>query len=330
MSMLPSDLHFYGSAVMADDDSVLAIGGVIDLTRGFTFADMNVDGGVQVVSSNAGDTTQSVTVYYKNSAGAILNEIKALVGQTPQTLAATMRTLMKAIKSATCAGDVAVEAQTAERSNTAQGAGGGTDTIQLDAGASAVDRFYVGMVIRTTGGAGPNQVRKIIDYRGSDKLAVVNRPWDVAVTATTTFRIARGMVFEKSPSEILEVRRAHYDVAADDLLGITRKYYEKVFLKNTHGSLSLLSAQVIELSDPTAKMAFGVAASLDDSGTNGGSNNRLVAPSAITFDSATKNVIGGTLAAGQAQGVWLEFTRSPGDAALKSTYLPKGSGVSSA
>jgi hypothetical protein len=314
---------------MPDDDSILGIGGAIDLTRAFTFADLTVDGGVQVVSSSAADTTQSITVYYKNVAGAILNEVEPLTGQTPATLAATMRTLMKAIKSATCAGDVAVEAQTAERSNTAQGAGGGTDTIQLDAGASAVDRFYIGMVIRTTGGAGPNQIRHIIDYRGSDKLAVVNRPWDVAVTATTTFRIAVGMVFEKSPSEITEVRRAHYNVAADDLLGSTRKYYEKIFFKNTHGSLSLATATILELSDPTTKMAFGVAASLDDTGTNGGGNNRQVAPSGITFDSATKNIIGGTLAAGVAQGVWLEFTRLAGDAALKSNYLPQGTGSSS-
>ena len=72
---------------------------------------------------------------------------------------ATIDRLMKAIKSATTAGDVAVMASTAERTGTAQA--GSLDTITLDVGASAVDDFFVGMVIRITSGTGSDQLRMI-------------------------------------------------------------------------------------------------------------------------------------------------------------------------
>lgn len=331
MAILLSELKWYGSAVMPDDDTILGIGGAIALTRKFEFADLTVDGLVQAVSSNSGDTTQTVTAHYRNIAGTLLNEVKTLTGLTPVAFAATMRTLMKAIKSATTVGDVAVEAQTAERSNTAQGAGGGTDTIQLDGGASAVNDFYSGMVIRITSGGGANQIAQIIHYVGATKIATVGKPWGSAVGATSVFRISRGMVFEKTPSEILEVRRIFYDVAADDDLGTTRTFYEKFFVKNTHGSLSLTSAKEIEGGDPSGKVTFGVAATLGDTGTNGGANNRQVAPAGMTFDSADKAMAAsGVLGAGAAQGVWIKLTLAPGDAAAKSYYIPTAQGDTAA
>ena len=81
------------------------------------------------------------------------------------------------------------------RSSTATG--GGASTITLDAGASAVDDYYNGCYVRTTGGTGgggtggaDNQARKIIDYVGSTKVATVGRPWEVQpVGASTTFDI---------------------------------------------------------------------------------------------------------------------------------------------
>lgn len=328
MPILVSDLRWYGSASMPDSDTPTAIGGAMDASKVFEFVDLNADGTVQAVSSAVGDTTQTVTVHYRNAAGTLTSEVKTLTGQTPVAFIATMRTLMKALKSATCAGDVAVEASTAERTGTAQGAGGETNTIQLDASASGTDGYYNGMAIRITGGAGINQIARIISYKGSTKTAWVSKVWGTAVDATSVFRISRGMVFEKSPTETMEVRRIFYDAAADDPLGSTRNYYEKVFIKNTHGTLTLSAAQVIESSDPSGKVTFGVAATLDDTGTNGVGNNRQVAPSGITFDSATKNMTGSALGAGLAQGVWLKLTLAPGDLATKTTYVPQASGSS--
>jgi hypothetical protein len=319
MPVLQKDLRWYGSAVMPEDEATLAIGGAIATATKPEFIDCN--GLVQVISSAAGDTTQTVTIHYRAASGAILNEVKTLNGTTAVTYAATMDRLMKLIKSATTTGDVAVEHQTATRSNTAQA--GAADTITLDASASGTDDFYNGQVIRLTGGTGSGQIRQIIDYVGSTKVAHVSRDWGTNPNGTSTFRIAPGCVFDKSPHEITTIRRPFYGAAADPTGGVTRKYYEKLFAKNGHATLALLAAQVKEGSDPSTIVAFGVASTLDDSGTNGGGNNRQVAPGGITFDSADKNMANSaTLTAGAAQGVWLELTLAVALAATKTTYLP--------
>ena len=54
----------------------------------------------------------------------------------------------------------------------------------LDAAASAVDDFYNGLVIRLTGGTGSGQIREIIDYVGSTKIATVSRAWGTNPDAT--------------------------------------------------------------------------------------------------------------------------------------------------
>lgn len=315
MSIQPHDLKFYGSATMPDTDATTAIGGAIALTKTVSFSDTS--GLVQAVSSDAGDTTQNVQVFYRDASGLIQNISINLNGQTVVPDATSMERLMKVLKSATCAGDVAVEAQTATRANTGQaggganheiaqilgyigstkvatvsknwagGAGAGTNVITLDAGASAVDGFYNGQVIRMT---------------------------DVSIG----FRISNGFYLEKSPNEITEVRRIFYDAAADPATGGARTYYEKIFTKNVHGTLSLTAAVVAKVSDTGATTTFGVTAALNDSTTNGTGNNRQVAPASIVFDASDKSVVGGgTLAPGDAQGVWLKLALTAGEAAQK-------------
>lgn len=71
-------------------------------------------------------------------------------------------------------------------SGTAQA--GAATTITLDTGASTEDDFYVGMYVRTTGGTGPGQARKIIDYVGSTRVATVEG-WTTTPDATTTFEV---------------------------------------------------------------------------------------------------------------------------------------------
>jgi len=319
MSIALSDLKIYGSASMPDDDTPTQIGGAIDTQRKPLFYD--VGAAIQCVSSAGGDTTQTVTLHYRDSAGNKQSEAKTLSGQTPVAFTATPERLLKAIKSATCAGDVAVEAATAERAGTAQ-AGTGI-TITLDAGASASNDFYNGMVIRLTSGTGNGQIREIIAYDGTTKVATAGSQWGTTPDATSVFRIAKGMVFDKSPAEILECRRVFYDSGANPAGGATKEYHEKWFLKNTHATLSLTTAVVKEIADPSGLITFMLAASVDDSGTNGSGNNRLVAPSG-TFDNSNKSVPGGgSLAAGSAIGVWGKLTLAGGAAAQKTTYTPQ-------
>ncbi len=321
MSITLADLKIYGSATMPDDDTGLNIGGAISLVKTVQFTDLS--GTVQAVSSTSSDTTQTMTVSYRDGAGAIQTAALALTGVTPATNAAIMERLLKAIKDLSTAGDVGVEAQTAERTNTATA--GATTTITLDAGASAVDSAYNGMVIRLTGGSGVEQIRQIIAYNGTSKVATVNRAWDVTPSATSTFRIAKGFYFEKTPSEITEVRRPFYDASADAT--VAKTYYEKVFMKNAQGLLTLSSSTVKEAADPSGKITFGLAATKDDAGGNGAGNSRQVAPGAITFDDADKTVPTGVLGSNEAIGVWLKLSLGGGDIAQNTSYTLRLSGT---
>ena len=316
MAIALSDLKLYGCTTMPDDDAVTQIGGAVDKQKKIVFTD--VAGSIQVVSSSSGDTAPSVTSYFRDSAGNIQSEAKTLQGQTPVAYTGTPERLLKAVKSGTCAGDVAVEAATAERAGTAQA--GAANSITLDAGASAVDQFYRGMICRLTAGTAIYAIREIIDYNGTSKVATVNAVWAVNPDSSSGFRMAKGFFFEKTPTEVLQVRRPFYNAGANPPGGAVKKYYEKVFFFNEHVSLDLTTAVVVEASDPSGAIAFMVEAALDGSTTNGGGNNRQVAP-AGTFDSANKAVSNsGSLTHAKGQAVWLELTLAAGAAAIKSVY----------
>jgi hypothetical protein len=316
-----SELKWRGSASMPDDDTPVAIGGAIALDKKAHFQDVN--GTVQGVSSAAGDTTQTITVSGRDATGAIVAPVITLNGLTAVTNAQSFERLLKAVKSATTTGDVAIEAQTAERTGTAQA--GSADDLTLDTGASGVDGTYDFMVLRLTGGTGSGQIREIIRYTGADKKALVSRPWTVTPDATSVFRVSKGFYFDKSPDEIMQVRRPFYNAAANAPGGGAVDYHEKLFAKNTHGSLALLSAKVAELADPSASVSFALETTVNGTGTNGGGNNRKVAPSSGIggFDSTEKDVPGTQLTAGQAIGVWLKLSLADGGAALKTTYTPR-------
>lgn len=323
MSIEQNELKLYGSATMPDNDTPLDIGGAIARTRKMEFFDNS--GSFQIVSSDGGDTTQTITATFRDTGGAIQTEVKTLNGLSPVAFIATFERLLKAIKSATTVGDVAVESSVAERTGTAQA--GALDSITLDVGASGVDDFFNGMVLRITSGTGTNQIRQVIDYDGTTKIAKVNANFTVTPDATSVFRLSKGMFFDKTPNEIFEVRRIFFDASANPPGGLEKRFYDKGFYENTDTGLSLTSAQVIEFLDPSGLVNFGLATTLNDSGGNGGGNNRLVAPSGITFDSLDKSVVGGVLGpsggGAEDQGLWFELILAGGAASLNTTYVPE-------
>lgn len=74
------------------------------------------------------------------------------------------------------------------RTGTAQA--GGISTITLDSGANANNTAYVGQTIQLTGGTGlTGEVRTIIGYVGSTKVATVDSPWTTNPASNTTFAI---------------------------------------------------------------------------------------------------------------------------------------------
>ncbi len=103
--------------------------------------------------------------------------------------------------------------------------------------------------------------------------------------------------------------------------------YEKIFWKNTNGTLTLTSAQVTLTADPSSKIRIGVAASLNDTATV---SNRVTSPG-VTFvdDSVAQNVPNSqNLTAGAAIGTWIEQTLASADSPVKSTFTTQLSGNS--
>jgi hypothetical protein len=103
--------------------------------------------------------------------------------------------------------------------------------------------------------------------------------------------------------------------------------YEKIFWKNTNGSLTLNNA-VIQLSaDPAGKLLIGLTAALNDTTSVA---NRLSAPAGVTFVSVgvNQNVVGTALAAGSAQGTWVELSLLANDSPQKNTGTTRLTGTS--
>lgn len=73
---------------------------------------------------------------------------------------------------------------------------GGLNTLTLESGASSVEEFYVGRIMRVTGGTGEGTLGLVIDYVGASRVAEL-RPFDSSVTydATSLYSIDAGVVY---------------------------------------------------------------------------------------------------------------------------------------
>jgi len=143
---------------------------------------------------------------------------------------------------------------------------------------------------------------------------------DAAGTVTVRRSVA-GLTIGTIPAGERGFRRLFINAVSDPDAG--KNYYEKIFLKNTHATLSALSATVTQSADPTGLVTHLLAAAVDDSAT---STNRITAPGAgdtldpDTFDDNSKAVPGTDLAAGSAIGVWLRLALGTAEAPIDSTY----------
>lgn len=329
MSILLSDLKLYGSQVMPDDDTILAIGGAKDTDKRMEFFDVN--GLIQGVSSATNDTTQQITVFGRDAAGVIVSETQTLTGQTPVAFITTWERLLKALKNAICRGDVSVEAQTANRSSTL--ASGTLFNAVLDAGASGVDDFYTPMVARVTAGTDIGQIRMAIKYLGATKQMTFDHPmYTQPLFAGSVLRIAPGVYFESSQGqpEVFQVRRPFYNAFADAPGGVSKTYYDKGFFMNRNATLTLTGSQIIKAADGTSGLIdFGMVSPnvLDDITNNGPANTRQVAPAGVTFDSVAKAVGNAqNLSAGSSQGFWLRLTLPAGQGGANTTVTMRLSG----
>ena len=249
MPVAESDIVVYGSALMPDDDAPVNIGGGIDLTTRISFVDIAATDQVEVLSDNAGDTTQTVTLFGRNAAGELISDPMALNGLTVVASALTFERILKVVVDAAHAGNITIRDQDSD-----------TEIMVIESG-------------------------------------------------------------------VLQVRRPFYGAAAEPAAGAQRKYYEKVFFRNNHATLSLTNAQILEQLDASGLVAFDLESTLGGTDTNGGGNNRQVAPGGYTFNSAAKNVANAqNHTALAAQGVWLELTLAAGAAAQNTNFTLRESG----
>lgn len=303
MSVVLSDTRLYGVANMPEADGVTC-GGAVDFTKRLEFADIASTGLFDVVSSSASDVATKIIYAVRDSTGVINSETLTLAGQTkvPGTKSAE-RLLYAALSGASAngplanpggtaaVGDVALMAHTLTISAHTMQAGSANHTTtnppvaKLQAGDGA--SVSPGMVLRTTGGTGPNQIRRILAVNplglGADFVAV-DRDWAVIPDGTTTYEVATGFVFEILPNPVTAVIRAFSTCAADAAGGSQRIFYEEGCVVNNNTTLALTSAaiaiQAIAPSLPAgAALDIALASALNDTATFA---NRQTAPTGIT------------------------------------------------
>ena len=89
------------------------------------------------------------------------------------------------ISGGTVAADRLQELMAALHSDTTAGAAAGS--ITLEAGASADDNYYRGMMVLTTTGTGIEQCRIITAYNGTSKVATIEPNWTVTPVAPNSY-----------------------------------------------------------------------------------------------------------------------------------------------
>ena len=253
MSVVLGDLELYGSAYMPEADSV-QVGGAVDFTICPYFSDLSANDTVDWVSSATADTAVKAQISGRDATGTIQTPAAiTLTGQTKVVGAQTFQRLLYGITTGAVAGafpltnpggtaavgDVACLRHTASISaHTAQGGAAATSTtpalITLQAGDGAT--VYPGLIIRTVGGTGPHQLRRIIATSGfGTDVVAVNRDWTVVPDATTTYDINQGMLFPILPNPVTKVTRL-FATATEG--GAARYFFEKVFVVNNSTATS--------------------------------------------------------------------------------------------
>ncbi|MBI1214139.1 MAG: hypothetical protein GC190_21970 [Alphaproteobacteria bacterium] len=340
MSVLESDVEFYGSANMPDVDGATT-GGALDTTKLIFFNDITPTGTCDYVSSSASDTAAILTATGRDGTGVIQTEAKTLTGTTVVAGAQSFERLLKGVATGTAAvGDVAIlshtkviSAHTAQAGAAASGAVAASITLQAGDGASVA----VGQIIRITNNlpVGVNfQLKRIIRISGD--IAYVNGAWSTVPTSSSTYDIHQGMLFEKTPNIVKEIRRPFYNVASDFPGGSTRIFYEKIFAVNNNTATALTAALIIKQVDPSSgTLDFALCTALNDTATAAnrqtaptgvGSYSSGVAPQTIAVPAPQNLPSGAAPNAAGAQGVWLRLTLTAGLAAAKTTFTMRATG----
>lgn len=158
------------------------------------------------------------------------------------------------------------------QSGTAQ-AGAGT-TITLSSGASSTDNIYNGQTIKTTGGTGSGQVRVIISYVGSTKVATINRAWQTNPDNTTTYAVLA--TDSAKTNSFLEVVSASVSGSVGSVTGgvtVTTNndktgYSLTQAFPTNFSSLSITAGGLVDITQTAADKVWGTTTRRLSDGTN--------------------------------------------------------------
>lgn len=340
MSVLQSDIAYYGSANMPDVDGATT-GGAVDFAKRVVFNDIAPAGLLSYFSSAAGDTAVVVTVTGRDASGVVQTEAKTINGITVVAGAQSFERLLKGVVTGTAAtGDIGALSTTAVATGTAQAGtaatAGAPASMSLQAGQGA--SVALGQIVRVTNNSPAGvqyQMRQIIGIAGD--VVSVNRDWGTVPTAATTYTVNEGYLFEILPNRVTQIRRPFYNAAADVAGGANRNYYEKIFAVNNNTTIALTAASIIKQVDPTGATALNIAlcSALNDSGTIA---SRQTAPAAgitaFTAGAAPQTIAvpatnltpGAAPNSAGAQGVWLNLALNAGVAATKTSLTLRTTG----
>ena len=207
------------------------------------------------------------------------------------------------------------------------------DTVEVLSSSGADTTQTVTVYGINSGGSSINEVFTLAGTTVQNGATTFQRVSRIVVSGSHTGTITVRKASDNTTIGALEtgvvvLRKPFINVSSDVSGGSSRDFYEKIFIKNNHATLSLLSAVVSENSDPTGKITFDLEDAVNDN--NSVASRLNTAPTGMlgTFTSADKNVPGTDLAAGSNIGVWLKLTLAAGDSAILDTYTVRIAGSS--
>ena len=360
------------------------VGGAINFNRRVDFAGTSISPAsqFQIVSSSGSDTGVKGQLSYRDASGVIqLSPVTQCTGSTKTTMTtvAAERLLAGVVTGGsigslsnpggtTAVGDVAIISSTLVISAHTMQAGSANATasnppvanLQSGDGASVA----VGQVLRTIGGTGPAQIRRILQVNpnalGADYVAV-NRNWATVPDNTTTYEVGYGMVFELAASsagstlsggtstQCQAITRLFTGATANVGGGADITFYEKVFVNNNNatagtntGTALTGAAVLIQAISPslpgTDTIEIALANALNDTTTIA---NRQAAPSGATSFTAgappqsisvpSPGNLPASLGNGSpagAQAIWIALLAKAGSAAWEGTSTIRTTGSS--
>jgi hypothetical protein len=198
MPIVASDIVAYGSASMPDDDTPTGIGGAKDTSKKVVFTDISANDTVEILSSSGSDTTQTVTVFGRNTAGEIVSEAETLAGTTPQTTTQQFERILKITMSATAVGTVTVRKQSDD-----------VTIATLEPGIDEVRRPFYNAAAEASGGAQRDYYEKIFFQNDNGTLTLTQATIEEFADPSTNIDFALESTLDGSDTNGAGNRQTH-------------------------------------------------------------------------------------------------------------------------